>query len=527
MRVYRTYYKDKDGEKKQVKKWYIETRDHLNIIRRFPALTDKRQSEALGRQIDKLANSKVAGEQPDAELTRWLECIPEKLRSKLAKIGLLDSKRAAAGKPLSMHLNDFRQSLIAKNLTKQHIGQLTRHVEIVFEGCKFLSWSDISASRVEWFIAELRQKHGLGAQTANYHLKHTKQFCKWMVQDRRASESPLVHLSTLVTTEKRHERRALEPDEIRRLLSATRKASKRFCLTGHERAMLYRLAIETGLRRNEIRSLTVSSFDFDACTVVVEAQCTKNKKRAELPLRPDTAKEIKIFTALKTPDAKLFNKITNRTSEMIQEDLAEANIPYVDDSGRYCDFHSLRHTTGSLLASSGIHPKIAQSIMRHADINLTMSRYTHVFRGQETEAVAKLPDLSIPPKEQQAYKTGTDECPVDGVSENLAQILPNSDTQQYITMDFSGQTNPDTNQEAGFLASEPPIQNGKIPLTGLCDNSLSTGKQKSYESKQNNLAQNLAFSLQKDPALASLHKSWPELPEHIKQAIMALVNSQG
>jgi len=72
-----------------------------------------------------------------------------------------------------------------------------------------------------------------------------------------------------------------------------------------------------------------------------------------------------------------------------------AGILYVDDSGRYADFHSLRHSTGSLLAASGVHPKIIQSIMRHSDINLTMSRYTHIFRGQESEAVAKLPNLGL------------------------------------------------------------------------------------------------------------------------------------
>lgn len=77
----------------------------------------------------------------------------------------------------------------------------------------------------------------------------------------------------------------------------------------------------------------------------------------------------------------------------------EAQIPYVDDSGRYADFHSLRHSTGSLLAAAGVHPRVIQSIMRHSDINLTMSRYTHIFREQEAEAVAKLPDLGSPDRE--------------------------------------------------------------------------------------------------------------------------------
>mgnify|MGYP006959939603 CR=1 FL=1 len=53
--------------------------------------------------------------------------------------------------------------------------------------------------------------------------------------------------------------------------------------------------------------------------------------------------------------------------------------------------------------------------MRHSDRNLTMSRYTHIFRGQESEAVAGMPDLSLPSKEaQKAVATGTDDLPVDG-----------------------------------------------------------------------------------------------------------------
>ena len=68
-----------------------------------------------------------------------------------------------------------------------------------------------------------------------------------------------------------------------------------------------------------------------------------------------------------------------------------------DDAGHVVDFHSLRHTTGSLLAAAQVHPKVAQSIMRHSSIELTMSRYTHVFAGQEADAVAALPDLGAAP----------------------------------------------------------------------------------------------------------------------------------
>jgi hypothetical protein len=99
-------------------------------------------------------------------------------------------------------------------------------------------------------------------------------------------------------------------------------------------------------------------------------------------------------------------RLTDKTSKMIQADLKDAGIPYVDDAGRYRDFHALRHTTGSWLAANGVHPKVAQAIMRHSDINLTMSRYTHTLKGQEAQAIRSLPDLSVATAEQQAA-TGT------------------------------------------------------------------------------------------------------------------------
>jgi len=167
----------------------------------------------------------------------------------------------------------------------------------ITDGCKFKNWSDISASRVQQYLAEQRSgDEGISAQTFNFYLQAIKQFAKWMVSDRRATESPVGHLRGLnVRTDRRHDRRALEPDEIRRLLEATRAAPERFGMTGCERALLYRLAIETGLRVGELRSLTVSSFDFDRLMVTVEAAYSKHRRKDQLPLRPDTTAELKSF----------------------------------------------------------------------------------------------------------------------------------------------------------------------------------------------------------------------------------------
>ena len=153
--------------------------------------------------------------------------------------------------------------------------------------------------------------------------------------------------------------------------------------------------------------LKVGSFDFDNCTVTVQDYTAKNRKEKTLPLRPNTAEEIKELLASKLPAAQAF-KVPGKPIDMLRPDLEAAGIDYQDDAGRYFDFHAIRYTTGSILAASGVHPKIAQEIMRHSDINLTMSLYTHTLRGQEADAVNSLPDFSRPSSQSQK-KTGTDD----------------------------------------------------------------------------------------------------------------------
>jgi len=179
--------------------------------------------------------------------------------------------------------------------------------------------------------------------------------------------------------------------------------------------------------------LTRASFHLegDRPTVKVEAAYSKHRREDTLPLRTDTSIDLQGFLSAKLPGAAAFAIPNNPhlAMDMWQADLesareawiSDATLPqerkkregssflcYCDSAGRFADFHALRHTCGSLLASTGAHPKVAQSIMRHSSIELTMSRYSHVYAGQEAGAVAALPNLDTAPTRQSAKATGTD-----------------------------------------------------------------------------------------------------------------------
>jgi len=171
---------------------------------------------------------------------------------------------------------------------------------------------------------------------------------------------------------------------------------------------LYRLACESGLRSNELRNLRISDFDFNDNVVVLGARHAKNRKPVRLPLRPDTAKELQGLFDGKLPGCNAFNMPgEDRMAMMLRADLADTQIEYETDAGVF-DFHALRGQCGTLLAATGCHPKTIQAILRHSDINLSLSVYTHSLRGAESEAVKRLPDLSSPSSQSQK-KTGTDD----------------------------------------------------------------------------------------------------------------------
>jgi len=108
----------------------------------------------------------------------------------------------------------------------------------------------------------------------------------------RANQDPLEFMSGLnVRVDQRRVRRALTPDECRRLLAATALGPHRHGMDGPERALLYRLALETGLRASELKSLTRGDFDLDAehPAVTIRAGYSKNRREDTLPLRRHTA----------------------------------------------------------------------------------------------------------------------------------------------------------------------------------------------------------------------------------------------
>ena len=442
-RVFRPTYRTRDGQRRTASRWYIEFDDVNGVLHRLAAFTDRRATEEFARKVERLVELRTAGELPNGELRAWLENLPEAWRRRLAGVAtgsrgepvhVLDARLVTAGKPLEEHVIDYARALADKGNTRGHVGLTVQRIRSVLAGIGAVSLGDVTGDKVARYLAD-RRRDGLSTASSNHYLTAIRGFFRWLVRERRIAESPVAALSKLnEKTDVRRRRRVLEPDELRRLLAVTATEPMRYGMTGAERALCYRLALETGLRAGELRSLTPGSFDLTSNppTVTVRAAYAKNRRDDTLPLRADTAKELRAFLADRPAGTPVFRLPGHtHTAKLFRADLAAAGIPYCTDDG-YADFHSLRHGFVSALAAGGVHPATAQRLARHSTVTLTMDRYTHVYRGELSKALDVLPDLSIAPETNVAKATGTDDA------KSFVVLLAQRSTKRGISMqDFA------------------------------------------------------------------------------------------
>lgn len=101
---------------------------------------------------------------------------------------------------------------------------------------------------------------------------------------------------------------------------------------------------------------------------------------------------------------------------MLVADLKAAGIPVETEQG-VVDFHSLRHTFGTLLVKAGTLPKLAMDLLRYSSADLTIKVYSHALLEERAVAIRKLPSLLTQAQNQSPLCQETAYPPVDDESE--------------------------------------------------------------------------------------------------------------
>ncbi len=319
----------------------------------------------------------------------------------LRKRGMIDPAQerllAIKQSPIAEHLAAFERSL--SNTTPKHQKLTMTRVRRVIEGGGFRSLGDLDAEKAEECLKGIRDADDLGARTYNHYLQAVDEFGKWLVATKRLPTNPLAGIDRLNSeTDVRHKRRALTTEEVSRLVESARSSGE--VVQGYEgelRARAYLTSFYTGLRRQEIGSLTPRSFKLEEPQPIltVEAACSKHRRKDVLPLHPDLVAMVREWVRGIGPDDLLFPRIERKkTWLMVKKDLERVGIPYETPDG-IADFHAAgRHSHITGLVRSGASIMEAKELARHADIRQT-ARYTHIGMEDRAEALGNLPSPDV------------------------------------------------------------------------------------------------------------------------------------
>ena len=179
--------------------------------------------------------------------------------------------------------------------------------------------------------------------------------------------------------------------------------------------MIYKTLVLTGLRRDELASLTVAQLRLDGPIphVELDAEDEKNREGNGVVIRADLAEDLKHWLADKLaalqaeardrgepiparlPAAPRCSTIPTGLIRIFDRDLTAAGIAKRDDRGRTLDVHALRTTFGTLLSRGGVPLRTAQAAMRHSDPSLTANVYTDPKLLDVSGALDALPSLPL------------------------------------------------------------------------------------------------------------------------------------
>jgi integrase len=254
--------------------------------------------------------------------------------------------------------------------------------------------SQLTPLAVQSFYSELERK-GISPRTrqmihARLH-RALNQAVKWGLVARNvcdAVEKPAAPRPTM---------RVLDSAQVKKFLMAA-QADRYSCI--------YVLAVTTGLRQGELLALHWDDIhlrdgslsvrhtlqELNGRLELVEPKTAKGRRRVDLPaLAMDALRDHRkrmfaeghpgpwVFCDSKGGPLRKGNLVRRSFNRVLRT----AELPRIR-------FHDLRHTAATLLLQEGVHPKVVQERLGHAQIGLTLDTYSHVLPTMQREAADRL-----------------------------------------------------------------------------------------------------------------------------------------
>lgn len=338
----------------------------------------------------------------------------------------------------SMRLSDFVPRYL--EIAKQTLSPATYEFyklkidSLINPALGHLKLKDINPSHIQKFINQLaaapkekrsgqpnEQGETLSPSTVRRYLTVLQSIFKQAVKLGLISDSPAkVERLTLPKTQA-PKIEIFTKQEAAQMLAALENEDLQF-------QTLIQLAIFTGARRGELVALKFSDIDFEQSKITIEraaykikGQLLATKPPKDYETRTVTINEscvelLKMLKAEKIETAQRLGSqwsggnwvFTQWNGEMMNPITPTKQFSkFLDRNGlKHRKFHSLRHTSATLLLYAGVNIKQVQGRLGHGDIETT-NKYLHLIEEADVEAVNKL-DIMLLPKANTAEKKKAD-----------------------------------------------------------------------------------------------------------------------
>lgn len=228
--------------------------------------------------------------------------------------------------------------------------------------------------------------HGrsLAPATVNRELSTLRRIFNLAIEWGQAVENPAARFKAL--PEPPRQEHIFTPEEIQRLLGAA---------SPHLRDIIL-LALNTGMRRGEILTLTWDQIEWDRRTLLLTH--TKNGRARRVPLNP-----VALEVLRREPRTGPYVFGGDHPPKSVRTAFHAA----IQRAGlRPCWFHDLRHMAATYMIHGGADLATVKEILGHSHISLTL-RYAHPTSDSRLRAVASLATLTRASDGHQGDTTAT------------------------------------------------------------------------------------------------------------------------
>jgi len=313
-------------------------------------------------------------------------------------------EKTTLGEFLERWLNDYRHNISPR--TAEGYEHIVRHYIITSLGR--ITLTQLKPEHLQRYYSEALS-HGLSAQTVRHH--HTVLHKALQTAVGYGELARNVADAVSLPKVQRTEMHIWEEDDILHFLEIAK---------GTPYYALFYTALFTGMRRSELLALRWQDVDVVQSQIYVSRSlhCLKGgsvifsptktpKGRRAISLPPSATITLRKYqeeqklervilgAPLKDSDLVFSHPDGN---PLLPNTVTHAWIALVRRSGlNPIRLHDARHSHASLMLKQGIHPKVVQERLGHANITVTLDTYSHVTPGLQ-EAAAKLFDEAFTSK---------------------------------------------------------------------------------------------------------------------------------